>query len=154
MAGIVNNRRVLRGALAGGVVWNIWSVIVNMAILGARTQAAQESGAFLKQPRYPVALFIVTWIVMLFVLSYILAWLYASMRATRGAGPKTAAVLGIAVGFAVGFPSNYATATWAPISRSFPLWWMIDLWVGAILAAVVAGWLYKDAPSAPTPART
>ncbi len=152
MAGIVNTRRVLWGALAGGVVWNIWSVIVNMVILGARTQAAQASGVFLKQPRYPVALFIVVWIVMLFVLAYILAWLYASIRATRGAGPKTAIILGIAVGFAVGFPSNFATATWAPISRYFPLWWMIDLWAGAILAALVAGWLYRDAQ--PVAART
>jgi MFS family permease len=142
----VNTRRVLLGALAGGVVWNIWSVIVNTVALRTRYEAAQQSGAFLKQPRYPYPLFIVVWIVMLFVLAYMVAWLYASARSSRGAGPRTAAVIGFLVGFAAGFPTNFATATWAPISRHFPLWWMLELWVGAILAALVAGWLYRDAP--------
>ena len=143
----VNTRRVLLGALAGGVVWNIWSIIVNTAVLRTRYEAAQQAGMFLKQPRYPYPAFIVVWIVMLFVLASVVAWLYASARATRGAGPKTAAVIGVLVGFAAGFPTNFATATWAPLSRHFPLWWMLELWVGAILAALVAGWLYRDAPA-------
>lgn len=42
----VNTRRVLLGALAGGVVWNIWSVIINTAVLSARYQAAQQAGTF------------------------------------------------------------------------------------------------------------
>jgi hypothetical protein len=25
-----------------------------------------------------------------------------------------------------------------------PLGWLLDMWIGAILATVVAGWLYKD----------
>src|SRR6516165_8860711 len=101
----VNIRRVLLGALAGGVVWNIWSIIVNTVALRARYEAAQQSGAFLEQPRYPYPLFIVVWIVMLFVLAFVVAWLYASARATRGAGPKTAAIIGLFVGFAAGFPT-------------------------------------------------
>jgi hypothetical protein len=28
--------------------------------------------------------------------------------------------------------------------RHIPLWWMLDLWLGAIIASLVAGWLYKD----------
>ena len=144
----VNTRRVLLGALAGGVVWNIWSIGINTVVLGARTQAAQEAGDFLRQPRYPFPLFLGTWIVMLFVLAYILAWLYASARATRGAGPGTALLIGLVVGFAAGFPNNFATSTWAPFSRLFPLWWMLELWVGAILAALVAGWIYRDVAAA------
>jgi uncharacterized membrane protein YoaK (UPF0700 family) len=84
---------------------------------------------------------------MLFVLAFVVAWLYASARATIGAGPKTAAIIGALVGFAAGFPTNFATATWAPISRHFPLWWMLELWVGAIFAALVAGFVYHDAPA-------
>ncbi len=144
----VNTRRVLLGALAGGVVWNIWSVIVNAVALSARYEAARQAGSFLKQPRYPYQLFVAVWIVMLFVLAFIVAWLYAAARSTTGAGPKTAVIIGLFVGFAAGFPTNFATATWAPISRHFPLWWMLELWVGAILAALVAGWLYRDAPIA------
>jgi hypothetical protein len=139
----VNARRVLLGALAGGVVWNIWSTVINLVVLRDRYAAAQQAGTFLKQPRY--SFFVGAWIVMLFVLAYIVAWLYASVRATRGAGPKTAAVVGLFVGFAAGLPTNFATATWAPISRHFPLWWMLELWVGAILAALVAGFVYQDA---------
>jgi len=26
----------------------------------------------------------------------------------------------------------------------FPLGWMLDMWVGAILATLVAGWVYKE----------
>jgi hypothetical protein len=140
----VNTRRVLWGGLAGGVVWNIWAVIVNMVALRARYETAQQTGMLLKEGRFPYPLFIAVWIVMLFVLAGILAWLYASMRATQGAGPKTAVILGIVVGAAAGFPTNFAIATWVPISRYFPLWWMLELWVGAVLAALVAGWLYRD----------
>jgi hypothetical protein len=48
------------------------------------------------------------------------------------------------VGFAAGFPMNLTLAAWSPIGRVLPLWWMIDLWVGAVLASLVAGWVYKD----------
>lgn len=138
----VNTRRVLFGALAGGVVWNIWSFIVNTVALRNRYEAAQQAGSFLKEPRYPF--FIIQWIILLFILAGIVAWLYASARVAQGAGPKTAAIIGLVVGFAAGFPTNFAIAVWAPFSRHFPLWWMLELWVGAILAALVAGWIYRD----------
>lgn len=138
----VNGRRILYGALAGGVVWTIWSMFINMVILRERYAAVQQTGGMLAHPRY--SFFVPLWIVLLFVLSYIIAWLYASVRATQGAGPKTAAQVGFFVGFAAGFPTNFATATWAPFDRIFPLWWMLELWVGAILAALLAGWLYRE----------
>ncbi len=138
----VNTRRVALGAVAGGVVWSIWSMVVNAVILSARYTEAQNSGMLLRQPRYP--LFLVYWFITIFLLAYVVAWFYASVRATRGAGPGTALTVGLLVGFAAGFPVNLSMATWSPLSRSFPLWWMIDLWIGAILAALVAGWLYKE----------
>lgn len=139
----VNTRRVALGALAGCVVWTIWSLVINAVVLASRYATAQEAGQMLKQPRY--SFFLGYWIVTLFVVSFILAWLYAAARATLGAGPGTALKIGLAVGFAAGFPSNLSTATWAPFTRIFPLFWMLDLWVGAVLAALVAGWLYKEA---------
>ncbi len=138
----VNSRRVLIGALAGGVVWTIWSMVVNIAVLGHRYEVAQKAGQLLAQPRYPF--FLGIWILTMFLLSYILAWLYASVRATQGAGPGTALQLGILVGFAMAFPLNFSMSTWSPMSRYFPLWWMIEVWIGAILATLVAGWLYRD----------
>ncbi len=138
----VNTRRVVLGTIVGGVVWTIWSMVVNTVILGPKYAAAQEAGVLLKQPRYPF--FIGYWIITLFLLAYVIAWLYASVRATRGAGPGTALTVGLLVGFAAGFPLNLSVATWSPVGRVFPLWWMLDLWVGAILASLAAGWLYKD----------
>ena len=138
----INKRRVALGGVVGGVVWTIWTFVVNVAILGPRYAATQEAGGLLKEPRYP--LFPLYWTIMIFVLSFILAWLYAGVRPTWGAGPRTALALGLLVGFAIAFPLNLSVATWAPMSRVFPLWWMIDLWVGTILATFVAGWLYRD----------
>jgi uncharacterized membrane protein YoaK (UPF0700 family) len=138
----VNTRRVALGALAGGVVWSIWSTIVNVVILEPRYAAAQTSKTMLAHARYP--LFPVYWYVTIFLLAYVVAWLYSSVRATRGAGPGTALTVGLLVGFAAGFPLNLTTASWAPLSRYIPLWWMLDLWLGAIMASLVAGWLYKD----------
>ncbi len=138
----VNTRRVALGALAGGVVWSIWSTIVNLVILESRYAIAQNAGTMLKQPRYP--LFMVYWIITIFLLAYVVAWLYSSVRATRGAGPGTALTVGLLVGFAAGFPMNLSAASWAPIARHLPLWWMLDLWLGAIMASLVAGWIYKD----------
>jgi hypothetical protein len=138
----VNTRRVLLGALAGGVVWNVWSVLINFMVLAARYPAAQEAGHFLKEPRYPY--FLPVYIVTLFLLAYGGAWFYASVRATRGAGPTIALKVGLLLGFAAGFPTNFAQATWSPVDRVFPLWWMLELWAGAVLATLVAGWLYRD----------
>jgi hypothetical protein len=138
----VNARRVVLGAVAGGVVWSIWSIVVNVVIMGSRYTEAENSGMLLKQPRYP--LFMVYWIITLFLLAYVVAWIYASVRATRGAGAGTAATVGLLVGFTAGFPVNLSMASWSPLSRVFPLWWMLDLWIGAILASLVAGWLYRD----------
>ena len=139
----MNRGRIWLGSVAGWVVWFVWSFLVGQFVIGnARYQAAQGAGLFLKQSRYP--LFVVQWIVILFVLSVILAHLYAWTRATLGPGPGTALKIGALVGFAAGFPGNFGQAAWSPIDRMFPLGWMLDLWVGAILATLVAGWLYRE----------
>ncbi len=138
----INGRRVLLGAFAGGIVWSIWSALINGVILSARYTEAQDSGMLVKHSRYP--LFLVYWFITIFILAYVVAWIYASVRATRGAGPGTALTVGLLVGFASGFPVNLTVAAWAPFTRTFPLAWMLDLWLGAILASLVAGWLYKE----------
>jgi hypothetical protein len=138
----LNTGRVVLGAIAGTVVWFAWSSFVNLKVLAHRYAAAQQDGTILKQPRY--SFFVPGWILTLFVLSLIIAWLYASVRTTWGAGPRSALLVGLVVGFAAGFPLSFSTATWSPISRAFPLWWMLDLWVGSVLAALIAGWLYRE----------
>jgi hypothetical protein len=101
-----------------------------------------ERGIFLKAPRY--SLFPVMWIALVFVLSILLAHLYVWLRPTLGPGPMTAFKVGALVGFFAGFPGNFAQASFTTASRYLPLGWMLDLWAGAILATLVAGWLYKE----------
>ena len=105
-------------------------------------EAMQKQGLFLKESRYPF--FVGQWILLVFVMSILIAYLYAWSRATAGAGPKTALKIGMIVGFCAGMPGNFAQAAWSPVPRMLPLGWMLEMWVGAILAAVVAGFLYKE----------
>jgi len=138
----VNKKRVALGVVVGGVVWCVWSMLVNALILASHYEAAQNAGQLLKAPRY--SMFMVYWFVGLFLFTYILMWIYLSLRVTLGPGPKTALRVGFLVGFAIAFPVNLTVATWIPISRAFPLWWMLDLWVGSMLATFVSAALYKD----------
>jgi hypothetical protein len=138
----VNMRRVALGAVAGWVIWGLWSTFINLVVLGSRYEQEAKSGHLLSEPRYK--LFLLYWFLALFVISWILAGLYASVRATRGAGPKTALTLGLAAGFAIAFPVNLTLAAFAPFDRILPLGWMLDLWVGSILATLVAGFLYRE----------
>lgn len=138
----LNLRRILLGGLVGGVVWVAWSFFLNVALLAPRYAKAQQDGFFLAQPRYPF--FMPAWLVTLLLLSLILAWLYAAVRAVWGPGPVTALKLGALVGFAAGFPLSFSSAAWLPAPRIFPLGWLLELWIGAIIATFIAGWLYRE----------
>jgi len=137
----VNTVRVWLGGIAGGVVWSAWSFFIGMR-QAPFYAAMQKQGLFLKDSRYPF--FAGQWIGLIFVMSILIAYLYAWSRATAGAGPKTALKIGMLVGFCAGVPGNFAQAAWSPVPRILPLGWMLDLWGGAMLAALVAGFLYKE----------
>ncbi|MGA2967344.1 MAG: hypothetical protein ABSD64_14125 [Terriglobales bacterium] len=137
----LNTTRVWLGGIAGGVLWNAWSFFIAMR-QGPFYAAMQKQGLFLKESRYPF--FVGQWILLIFVLSILLAYLYAWSRATAGSGPKTALKIGMVVGFFAGFPTNFGQAAWSPVDRMLPLGWMLDMWIGAILATMVAGFFYKE----------
>ena len=138
----IKQGRVWLGALVGGIVWMLWSYTVNTVMLGRAYMEAQAAGQLLAQPRYP--LFILYWLFTLILVSAVIARLYAHLRQTMGPGPKTAVKLGLLVGFCAGFPLALCVASWSPISRNIPLWWCLDLWVGACISALISGWLYRD----------
>lgn len=138
----LNKARVWLGGIAGGVVWTVLSFLIGMK-MNPFYVAMQNTGVFLKEPRYPF--FVGQWILLLFVMSILLAHLYAWSRATAGPGPRTALKIGMMVGFCAGVPGNFGIATWSPMPRMLPLGWMLEMWAGAILATLVAGWIYKEA---------
>jgi hypothetical protein len=138
----INQARVWLGALVGGIVWWLWSFAVNTAMLGRLYADAQAKGLLLLKPRYN--LFILYWLITMILLSAVIARFYAQLRQTQGPGPKTALKIGFMVGFCAGFPLAFSQAAWSVLPRTMPLWWCLDLWVGACISAVIAGWLYKD----------
>jgi len=139
----LNRGRVWLGGLAGGIVWNAWSFLINRFVIGsARYTIAQNTGVFLKTPRYPA--FVAQWIILLFICAIILAHVYAWSRQTLGPGPGTALRIGFWVGFVVAFPLNFAQATWSAADRALPFGWLLEMWIGSILASLTAGWLYKE----------
>jgi len=137
-----NRGRIWLGGLAGGVVWNAWSFLVYRFITGDRYIVAQDAGVFLKTPRYPF--FAGQWIALLFILSIAIAHLYAWSRQSLKPGPGAALKVGFPAGFFAGFPGNFAQASWSTVGRALPFGWMVEMWLGAILASLVAGFLYKD----------
>jgi hypothetical protein len=52
--------------------------------------------------------------------------------------------VGATLGFFAGFPSALAQANWSPLPRELALGQMLEMWVGAIVATIVAGYLYKE----------
>ena len=68
-----------------------------------------------------------------------------SVRPAFGPGPLTALRVGFLMGFMCGFPLSLTLATWAPFSRIITVWWLMDLWVGSMIATMVSAWLYKEA---------
>jgi hypothetical protein len=146
---VINHRRVWLGALVGGLVFFAWSMImefgVSAALVGAtRRDVAVTAGWFLKVPRVPIGVALSIWTLSLFVIAGGLAWVYAAMRATVGAGPRTAAMLGLVVGFAAGFPLEFMHAAFQPLSARYALGWMLEMGGGCVLAALAAGWTYRD----------
>jgi hypothetical protein len=145
----INSRRVWLGTLLGGIVFFVWSMITEFGlsalIVGqARMDIATMNAWFLKEPRVPIAVFFVVWVVSLFVIAYGLAWLYAHLRTSAGAGPATAAKLGLIVGFAAGFPLEFAHSVFQPLSARYGIMWMVEMIIGSILAALAAGWVYRE----------
>jgi hypothetical protein len=145
----INPRRVWQGALLGGVVFFLWSLITAFVIapglVGShRLAAASRAGFLLERGRIPLWLFLLVWFAGLWVVSYGAAWAYAGVRATYGAGLLTAAKLGLLVGFAAGFPLNFAHAVFQGLAPLFWMVWVIEMGVGGLLATLAAAWMYRD----------
>ena len=138
----LNGKRIVTGGLLGGLVWNVWSFLINGLLLSGRYQNEIAGGCLTKDSRYPF--FLAYWVVLLFVLGVVLAWLYAACRSTLGPGPLSALKVGLAAGILGGLPGNLAQIFWASISQWLPLGWAVDMVGGCVLATLVAGWYYRE----------
>ena len=137
-----NRGRIWLGGVVGGIVWLGWSFFVGRYVItDARYTAAQNAGLFLKTPRYPF--FVGEWIALLFVLAIAVAHLYAWARAGLAQAPEPPSKSASSQDSS---PASPETSRRPPFSgKSCASLWLDGRDVpGAILAALVAGALYKE----------
>jgi hypothetical protein len=138
----LNCKRIVIGGLLGGLVWNIWSFIINGVLLSGRYENEILGGRLMRESRYPY--FLAYWVVLLFLLGMGLAWLYAASRSSLGPGPLSAVKVGLVVGIIGGLPGNLAQMFWAGVSQWMPLGWAADMVGGCVLATLASGWYYRE----------
>jgi len=138
---MMNYGSVVRGGLLGGLVWNIVSIVVNVAFLGSRYAILQSQDVYRTDPRLP---FLPIHIVQLFILSIALVWLYAAARQRLGPGPKTALMVGLAVGLIGAGPHGLAEYSWAYTGGFVSLCHSVETVAGCALATLAGAWLYKE----------
>ena len=140
MGGINVTRLVLGGFAAGAVVWALegLSSIFYMDDAEAALEAANLSMDM------TVDTWIITVVVSLIV-GFSLVFLYAAARPRFGPGPKTAATVAVVLWFASYLVSllGYQMIGLYPKSM-LALWGLVGL-IELILAAMVGGWVYREA---------
>jgi len=140
--GKINWGRVILGGLAAGIVINLSEWLLNGVVL--KEQWAESMKALGKSGEV-TANQIIVWNIWGFLLGIGLVWLYAAIRPRFGPGAGTAVKAGLAVWF-------FAHFLWTLGSWNMGLFPQNALMIGvawelvqSILAAVVGGWLYKEA---------
>jgi hypothetical protein len=140
MAGI-NYRRVILGGLAAGLLLNVTESFLNLVVLAKANEAALR--ALNLPPLGAGAIgFYVGWG---FVQGLATAWLYAALRPRVGAGPRTAIAAGLVVwllAYAAPQLGNAVSglAPW-PLTLTYLAWVLVE----APVAALLAGWIYREA---------
>lgn len=138
----INYSRVLFGGLAAGVVLTIAEFIVNELILGNRWRAAMESLGV----EAPGVGSTILYAVLTLILGIAVVWLYAAIRPRYGAGPRTALCSGLFVWFLVWLWCFGGSMVWAGF---FPAGLVVVVvicgLVEVLLAALVGGWVYREA---------
>ena len=144
----MNVSRVLLGGFVAGLVINVGEYV------GSKVFAAQYEAMFatLNLPMMSGSA-MVGLVVGGFAVGIILAWLYGAIRPRFGAGPATALLAGLVV-WALGWLwQTVVGEAMGLYSYSVGMWLASSAWgiVEVELAALIAGWLYREAESA-TPA--
>ena len=139
----LNRGRIWLGGLAGGVVWNLWSFFIYHYITSARYVVRQNAGLVPENAALSVlhggsgscsCLF----------------WRSRSRTCTPGRvrdwGQAPAPRSRSAFWWASSPASRTISRrpTWSAVGRALPFGWMIEMWLGAILTALVAGYFYKE----------
>jgi len=140
--GKINWGRVILGGLAAGVVINLSEWVLNDMVLKEQWAEAMKA---LGKTGEMTAKNIVVWNIWGFLAGIGAVWLYAAIRPRFGPGAGTAVKAGLAVWF-------FAHFLWTLGMWNMGLFPQNALMIGTawalvetIVAAVVGGWVYKEA---------
>jgi len=138
----INGARVVLGGLLAGVIINTSEFVLNTSVVG---KDWEEVWRQLGRDPAEVAASIPIWILWSFLVGIFGTWIYAAIRPRFGPGPRTAVYAGIAL-----WATVYLTFALAMVAMQLlpdKLIWLSLFWglAEAILAVLVAGWVYKEA---------
>jgi hypothetical protein len=140
--GKINWGRVILGGLAAGIVINLSEWLLNGVVL--KEQWAESMKALGKSGEV-TANQIIVWNIWGFLLGIGLVWLYAAIRPRFGPGAGTAVKAGLAVWFFAHFLwtlGSWNMGLFPQNALMIAVAWSL---VETIVAAVVGGWVYKEA---------
>jgi len=135
----MNKARIVLGGLVAGVVVDAIETVVHRFLFKSYAELGREPMTMSGAARL--------WIIGL-IFGILLAWLYAALRPRYGAGPKTAIVAGLYLWIVAGL------LVWIGF-RPLLQWGMRLMVIGIVtnlvayvVAALVAGYLYKEEAAA------
>jgi hypothetical protein len=140
----MNYMRLLAGGLAAGVVINVTETIVWAGLFGGPYQAMMTEVG-LTEASWAMPAYVASSL----VLGIVLAWLYAAIRPRYGPGMATAIRAGVALWVVAWLIPVVWNAAIGIGMRPGPkvLALAVEL-VGVLVAAIAAGWIYREADGA------
>ena len=136
----INYGRMILGGVLGTVVLFMVGFLFQAIILGSHHEYFIAKGTVLAQPRE------MGWIAHIMgglVCGLVLSMSYVVARKFRGPGPMTAILSGLTIAL---FTAGDTTAEYAfyNLGSMIPVMTFVNNIVGAILATLTAGFIYKD----------
>jgi len=143
-----NVKRLVSGAIAGGLWIFAVEFVTHVKILGERYASLTEMGHYLKDPRIP---FMPIHAATCLIVALCLAIAYASSRDTLKPGPCTAMKVGglIAV---IASATYVAMFAWSAVGKFIPVVYTAAMFAECIGATLIAGAIYKPKADGVPPA--
>ena len=136
----INYGRMILGGFLGTVVIFMVGFLFQAVILAPQHEYFMEKGTVLAQPR---EMGVIVHILGGLVCGQVLSFCYVVARKFRSPGPTTAILTGLTVAL---FTAGDTTAEYAfyDLGGMIPVMTFVNNIVGAILATLTAGFIYKD----------
>jgi hypothetical protein len=137
----VNLGRVLLGGLLAGLVLNFGEFLLNDLFLAKELQQFYARSGLTP----PGTSFLIAAVSLTFVMGIVLVLLYALIRSRLGPGIKTAITAGLLMWFSVYVYTGIVNGMALSVPLNFILIAMAWGLVEYLLAAIVGGWVYREA---------